>query len=167
MTSRKPAFLQWLSLIVAMGIATFFANHFGLLARIWHDDSSHMSSLVAALVVGTAAYIGVLCWRVPEGLRSTDQYDTDYTPPGWRRLLEIEDASEWGGVAADLSPAIGLAGTIYGLAQQAVALKEGGDVLALLGTALFSTLAGVTGFAVLLVLSHVLASSLRKARRAA
>ena len=165
MTPRKPAFLQWLSLIVAMGIATFFAVYFGLVARIWHDDASHMSSLVAALVIGTAIYIGWLCWRVPEGLRSTDQYDTDYTPPGWRRLLEIEDGAEWNGVAADLCPAIGLGGTIYGLAQQALALKEGGDVLALLGTALFSTLSGITGFAVVVVLSHVLQSALRRARR--
>jgi predicted permease len=165
MTAHKPAFLQWLSLIVAMGIATFFAVYFGLVARIWHDDASHMSSLVAALVVGTSGYIGYLCWRVPEYVGWS--HDEDDVPPGWLRLSELEDASEWGGVAADLSPAIGLAGTIYGLAQQAVALKEGGDVLALLGTALFSTLAGVTGFAVLLVLSHVLASSLRKARRAA
>jgi threonine/homoserine/homoserine lactone efflux protein len=167
MTPRKPAFLQWLSLIVAMGIATFFAVYFGLVARIWHDDASHMSSLVAALVVCTAIYIGWLCWRVPEYVGPFRDESHDDTLAGWRRLSELEDASEWGGVAADLSPAIGLAGTIYGLAQQAVALKEGGDVLALLGTALFSTLAGVTGFALLLVLSHVLSSSLRKARRAA
>lgn len=154
MIARKPAFLQWLSLVVAMGIATFFAAWFGLLARIWRDDSSHMSSLVAALVVGTAIYIGYLCWRVPED--------------GWRdpdTLLEIEHNAEWGGVAADLSPALGLAGTVFGLSQQATALRDGGDVLGLLGTALYSTLAGVTGFAVVLVLSHVLAAALRKARR--
>lgn len=165
MTARKPAFLQWLSLIVAMGIAVFFAYYFGIVARIWHDDASHMSSLVAALVAGTAAYIGWLCWRVPEGLRSTDYATTDETPPGWRRLLEIEDASEWGGTAADLAPALGLIGTVFGLSQQATALKEGGDVLALLGTALFSTLTGVAGFAVIVVLSHVLTSALRRARR--
>lgn len=157
MTSRKPAFLQWLSLIVAMGIATFFAAHFGLLARIWNDDTSHMSSLVAALVVGTAVYIGWLCWRVPDDVSDDLSF--------FDKLGEIEDAAEWPGVACDLCPAIGLAGTVYGLAQQAVALKEGGDVLALLGTALFSTLAGVSGFAVVLVLSHVLQSSLRRARR--
>lgn len=153
--ARKPAFLQWLSLIVAMGIATFFAGWFGLLTRIWHDDASHMSSLVAALVVGTAAYIGFLCWRMPDGLL-IDHLDD---------VCEIEDAAEWGGVAADLCPAVGLIGTVYGLAAQAVALKEGGDVLGLLGTALFSTLAGVSGFAVVLILSHVLNSSIRRVRR--
>jgi predicted permease len=154
--ARKPAFLQWLSIVVAIGIAVFFATYFGLVARIWRDDSSHMSSLIAALVIGTAAYIGWLCWRVPDdGLRG-GRLD---------EVVEIEDASEWGGIAADLCPAIGLAGTIYGLAQQAVALKEGGDVLALLGTALFSTLCGVTGFAIVLILSHILNSSLRRVRR--
>ena len=153
--ARKPAFLQWLSIVVAIGI-TIFATYFGLVARIWRDNSSHMSSLIAALVVGTAAYIGWLCWRIPDdGLRG-GRLD---------KVVEIEDASEWGGIAADLCPAIGLAGTIYGLAQQAVALKEGGDVLALLGTALFSTLCGVTGFAIVLILSHILNSSLRRVRR--
>lgn len=158
MLARKPAFLQWLSLVVAMGIATFYAVHFGLIARIWRDDTSHASSLVAALVFGTAIYIGVLCWRVPEGVWCLADRD---------RVSELEHAAEWNGVAADLSPALGLAGTVWGLAQQSEALKgEGGDVLALLGTALFSTLAGVTGFAVVLVLSHVLNASLRRARRA-
>ena len=161
-TFHKPAFLQWLSVVVAMGIATFFAAYFGLLGRVWHDDVSHMSSLVAALVVGTAAYIGYLCWRVPERV-PTD--DFDYVRLFSATVGAVEDASEWNGIAADLCPAIGLAGTIYGLAQQAAALKEGGDVLALLGTALFSTLCGVTGFAIVLILSHILNSSLRRARR--
>ena len=156
MIKNKAAFLQWLSLTVALGIAAFFASYFGLIARIWRDDLSHMSSLIATLVVGTAAYIGWLSWRVPEtgsrGVRLS-------------QVVEIEDAAEWGGIAADLCPALGLAGTIYGLAQQAVALKQGGDVLALLGTALFSTLCGVTGFAIVLILSHMLNSSLRRARR--
>jgi hypothetical protein len=153
---RKVAFLQWLSIVIAMGIAVFFAAYFGLVERIWRDDSSHLSSVVAALVVGTAAYIGWLCWRIPDaGSRSHSIAE----------ISEIEDAAEWNGIAADLCPAIGLAGTIYGLAQQAVALKEGGDVLALLGTALFSTLSGVTGFTIVLILSHVLNSSLRRARR--
>jgi predicted permease len=154
--ARNAAFLQWLSVVVAMGIALFFAAYFGLVARIWRDDSSHMSSVIAALVVGTAAYIGWLCWRVPDACSRGARL---------AEVSEIEDAAEWGGIAADLCPAIGLAGTIYGLAQQAVALKEGGDVLALLGTALFSTLSGVTGFAIVLILSHVLNSSLRRARR--
>jgi hypothetical protein len=156
MIARKSAFLQWLSIVVAMAIAVFFATYFGLVGRIWRDDSSHMSSLVAALVVGTAAYIGWLCWRVPDAGSRAGKVG---------EIVEIEDAAEWGGIAADLCPAIGLAGTIYGLAQQAVALRAGGDVLALLGTALFSTLCGVTGFAIVLILSHVLNSSLRKARR--
>jgi hypothetical protein len=154
--AHKPAFLQWLSIVLAMGIAVFFAAYFGLVSRIWRDDSSHMSSVVAALVVGTAAYIGWLCWRIPDAEVGSGRLD---------KVSEIEDAAEWGGIAADLCPAIGLAGTIYGLAQQAAALREGGDVLALLGTALFSTLCGVTGFAIVLVLSHILSSSLRRARR--
>jgi hypothetical protein len=156
MIKNKAAFLQWLSVAVALGIAAFFASYFGLIVRIWRDDLSHMSSLIAALVVGTAAYIGWLSWRVPE---------TDLRGVRLAEVVEIEDAAEWGGVAADLCPALGLAGTIYGLAQQAVALKQGGDVLALLGTALFSTLCGVTGFAIVLILSHILNSSLRRARR--
>jgi flagellar motor component MotA len=97
-----------------------------------------------------------LCWRVPDAGSHGDSL---------AEVLEIEDAAEWGAIAADLCPAIRLAGTIYGLAQQAVALKEGGDVLALLGTALFSTLSGVTGFAIVVILSHVLNSALRRARR--
>lgn len=160
--ARKPAFLQWLALIVAMGIATFFCGWFGLLTRIWRDDSSHMSSVVAALVIGTAAYIGYLCWRVPE--RTTVDLD-EFVDIYYERLAWIEDGAEWCPVAETLSPAIGLVGTIFGLEQQAVALREGGDVLGLLGTALYSTLAGVTGLAVVVVLSYVLASALRGARR--
>src|SRR5271170_7456229 len=84
--ARKSAFLQWLSIVVAVGIAVFFATYFGLVGRIWRDDSSHMSSLVAALVVGTAAYIGWLCWRLPDaGLRSGRSDE----------ILDIEDAAEW------------------------------------------------------------------------
>lgn len=156
MVARKAAFLQWLSVVVAMSITGYFVTYFGLMTRIWRDDLSHMSAVILALVVGTTLYVGWLCWRVPEV--GSDQ----------RRLaevVELEDAAEWGGIAADLCPALGLVGTIYGLAQQAVALKQGGDVLALLGTALFSTLCGVSGFAIVVVLSHVLNSSLRRARR--
>ena len=156
MLARKAPFMQWLSIVVATGIAFFFATYFGFVERIWRDDLSHMSAVIAALVTGTAAYLGWLCWRVP-----------DVGSHGGRlvEILELQDAAEWSDIAADLCPAIGLAGTIYGLAQQAVALKQGGDVLALLGTALFSTLCGVTGFAIVLILSHVLNSSLRRARR--
>lgn len=164
MMARKPAFLQWLALVVAMGIAAFYAGHFGVLSRIWRDDLSHASSLVAALVVGTTAYIGLLCWRVPDEL-PTDTMAREEVDYWFDTITEIEDANEWSGVAADLSPAIGLAGTIWGLAQQAAALREGGDVLALLGTALFSTLSGICGFSAILILSHVLQSSLRGARR--
>ena len=156
MVARKAAFLQWLSVVVAMCVMGYFAAYFGLLMRIWHDDLSHMSAIILAVVAGTTAYVGWLCWRVPEAGSERG---------GLAEVVELEDAAEWGGIAADLCPALGLAGTIYGLAQQAVALKQGGDVLALLGTALFSTLCGVTGFAIVLVLSHVLNSSLRRARR--
>src|SRR5580704_9479475 len=90
--ARKAAFLQWLSIVVAMAIAFFFAAYFGLVARIWRDDSSHMSSVVAALAVGTAAYIGWLCWRMPDACSRRDSL---------AELSEIEDAAEWGGIAAD------------------------------------------------------------------
>jgi len=153
---RRAAFFQFLAVAVALSIAVFFAGWFGLLTRIWVSDLSHMSSVIAALTLATTIYIGVLCWFVPDG---------EWFHGFHERMRKLEDASEWCGTAADLSPALGLIGTIYGLAQQAIALREGGDVLALLGTALFSTMAGVTGFAVILVLSHTLNASLKRARR--
>lgn len=153
---RRQAFLSWLAVSIAFGIAAFFAGYFGLMARIWNSDLSHMSSVVAALTVATALYIGVLCWSVPDG---------DWFHGFHERMRSLEDQAEWCGTAADLAPALGLIGTIYGLAQQAMALRDGGDVLALLGTALYSTFAGVSGFAIILVLSHVLSASLKRARR--
>ena len=42
--ARRGAFQQWLSIVVAMGIAVFFA---------------------AALVVGTASYVGWSCYQMP------------------------------------------------------------------------------------------------------
>src|SRR5581483_1296637 len=153
---RRAAFLQYLAVVVALAIAVFFAGWFGLLARVWSSDASHMSSVVAALTLATVIYIGVLTWHVPDG---------EWFHGFHERMRSLEDHQEWCGTAADLSPALGLIGTIFGLAEQAMALREGGDVLALLGTALFSTMSGVTGFAVILVLSHVLSSSLKRARR--
>jgi predicted permease len=82
MVARKAAFVQWLSVVAAMGIAVFFAAYFGLVSRIWRDDSSHLSSVVAALVIGTAAYIGWLCWRIP---------DVGSSSGGASEVLEIEE----------------------------------------------------------------------------
>lgn len=165
MKARKPAFLQWLALMVALGIATFYAGHFGLLSRIWLGDASHMSAAVAALVLGTAGYIGYMCWIVPEKWERGEDIEYGRISRFKRGLSEIEDHAEWCPVAETLSPALGLVGTIMGLEQQALALREGGDVLGLLGTALYSTFAGVVGLAIIVLLSHVLSSALRKARR--
>lgn len=153
---RRQAFLSWLAVSIAFGIAAFFAGYFGLLSRIWVADLSHMSSVVAALTVATALYIGVLCWSVPDG---------EWFHGFHERMRSLEDQTAWCETAAELAPALGLIGTIFGLAEQARALRDGGDVLGLLGTALFSTLAGICGFAIITVLSHVLSSSLKRARR--
>lgn len=152
---KRMAFFSWLAVTIATFIGLFFAGHFGLLSSIWHKDLSYMSSVIGALVICTIAYLGCLSWMVP-----------DKWFHGHHEICRLlEDQANWGLVAADISPALGLCGTIFGLSQQAAALREGGDVLGMLGTSLFSTLAGVAGFAIIILQTHLLESSLRRARR--
>lgn len=156
MMPRRAAFLQWLAIMIGLSIAAFYAGYCGLIDRIWKNDLSHMSVVIAAVAVGSALYIGMLCWKVPDNFQHADG-----------RLSYLEDGSEWGGFAANVCPMLGLFGTVYGISLQTAALKEGGDVLSLLSTALFTTMCGVLACAAIGLLNFVLQAALRRGRRGA
>jgi hypothetical protein len=59
----KRCFLQWFVLLLSYGTAAFFAAYYGLLQSIWRTDVTYMTSVIGAIFVAAALYIGFESWR--------------------------------------------------------------------------------------------------------
>jgi hypothetical protein len=61
MKSIKPFYIWWVTnLFVASGV--FWAWHNGIIAKIWHDDVTMITSLLAILYIVTTAMIGYIAY---------------------------------------------------------------------------------------------------------
>jgi flagellar motor component MotA len=61
MKSIKPFYIWWITnLIVASGV--FWAWHSGIIAKIWHDDVTMITSGLAVLYLVTTAMIGYIAY---------------------------------------------------------------------------------------------------------
>jgi hypothetical protein len=146
-------FLSHFVLCLAVAAAAFFAALNGVFQTIYASDLSHMTSVLAALFVGSAAWLGWQAWRV-------DASDTGYDPPGG-----AQGAASFGHLAERLCVMAGLAGTTIGLSLQATALMSGAASFGALSTSLYTTASGVVAAALIAVLTHNLESGIGRRRR--
>ena len=58
----RITFLSHFTICLAFAAGTFFAVVNGVPQTIWANDQSMMTSVIAALFVGSASYLGWLAW---------------------------------------------------------------------------------------------------------
>lgn len=143
-THARAAFLSWFVLVLAIAAGAFFATVNHVPQMVWAGDASHMTSVIAALFVGSVAWIGRQSWRVGSDL--------------------AVDAS-FGHLSERLAVMLGLAGTTIGLSLQAKALMSGSASFGALSTSLYTTATGVVAAGLLAVLTHCLEVGIRRATR--
>ena len=112
-----------------------------MFAVVWVNDESMMTSVIGALFVGTAVWLGWQAWRV------------DAADPSFGHLAER------------LLPMLGLFGTAFGLSLQAKALAAGAAGFAPLATSLYCTACGVLAAALVAVMTFNLEAGIRRAVR--
>lgn len=120
----------------------FFATVNGVPQIIFREDQSMMTSVIAALFVGTAAYLGWLAWNVSA---TTD--------------------AGFGHLAERLAVMIGFVGTAMGLSLQAKALAAGAASFDALATSLFTTVTGGAAAALIAIMTYSLEAGVARAKR--
>ena len=145
--NARLTFLSHFVICLACVGVFFFAWTRGVPQMVYATDASMMTSVIAALFVGTAAYLGRQAWLVD-------------SPRG--RAVDAEDGHE----AQELVVMAGLLGTALGLSMQAVALASNGSAsFVALATALYTTACGVGASAVIKVMTRNLERGMKRAGR--
>ena len=76
----RLSFLSHFVLCLAIAAAAFFAYRAGLFAVVWANDQSMMTSVIGALFVGTAVWLGWQAWRVDAANSSLATSPTVFSP---------------------------------------------------------------------------------------
>lgn len=142
---------HWILCLICAG-AFWFGWAYGIPQFVYASDASMMTSAIAVLVAGSAAWLGWQAWRAEDRIVVND------------RLVAAAN-SDFGEEAQLLAPALGMLGTVIGLSMQAKALVAGAAGLGALSTSLFTTGAGIAGFIILKILTMNLEAGLKRAAR--
>lgn len=151
----RLTFLSWFVLNLAIAAGAFFAWTAGIPQLVWAGDLSHATSVIAALFVGSAAWLGWQSWKADGPLVWLEHR---------RKPQSTADAS-YGHLAERLCVMLGLAGTTIGLSLQGKALMSGGASFGALSTSLFTTATGIVAAGLLAVLVFNLEAGLRRSAR--
>ena len=149
----RLTFLSHFVICLAVAAAAFFAWRAGVLAQVYVQDASMMTSAIAALFVGATVWLGWQAWGADDSFRED-----------WDGNRVFSDAS-FGHLAERLLPMLGLFGTAFGLSLQAKALAGGAAGFAPLATSLYCTAAGVLAAALVAVMTFNLEAGIRRARQ--
>lgn len=139
---RRLTFLSHFVICLACVALVFFAAVNGVPQMIFSVDQSMMTSVIAALFVGAAVYIGWLAWNVSA---TTD--------------------TGFGHLAERLAVMIGFVGTAMGLSLQAKALAGGSASFEALATSLFTTMCGGVAAALIAVMTYSLEAGVAREKR--
>ena len=155
---ERLCFLSHFVLSLAAGAAAFFAWINGVPQTIFADDQSMATSVIGALFVGTALYLGRQSWMV-------DEIETSER----RTLKRMGDGvtADFGHLAERLAVMCGFVGTAIGLSLQAKALAGGATSFTALATSLFTTACGGVAAALIAIMTFNLEAGIRRRRRAA
>lgn len=156
----RPTFTAWFVQVLACAGIAFFAWQNGVPQTIYANDMSMMTSVIAALFVGTVAYLGRQAWAADEPPRYLG-LDTS----GRRIDGRAGAASDFGHLAERLAVMAGFVGTAIGLSMQAKSLAGGATSFTALATSLFTTASGGTAAALIAIMTYSLETGIRRARR--
>jgi len=171
----RRTFLLWFVEVLAVSGGAFFAWTRGVPQAVWANDMSMMTSVIAALFVGTAAWLGWQAWNADEPV--WDGRGFQITSAGVS-VFEVGDRVEISGIrthspSADFghsaerwSVMLGLLGTTLGLSLQAHALQASGtSSFGALATSLYTTGSGILSALLIGVMVFSLESGIRRARK--
>jgi hypothetical protein len=146
---QHAPFLRWLLIVVPITIAAFFAFHLGFFHEMWEKDQSYIGFSIFAIFAAASGWIGRLTYKESgKGLEL-----------GWflsRHFLTLGMAGTVIGMIMIFSGGFeNFSGGDAGSVQRLILKLSNG-----LGTALYTTLAGLASFALLqaqlLNLTHTL-----------
>jgi hypothetical protein len=160
---QRLTFLTHVVLCLAYTAGAFFAWRAGVPQIVWATDRSMMTSVIAALVAGSAIYMAQKAWWL-------GSVENTFGPGSTARHTLVgrafpDNHFAFGHLAQLLSPAIGMFGTAVGLSMQAKELVRGAASFEALSTSLYATAAGVAGFIALAVMTHSLECGIRRAQQ--
>ena len=154
----RLTFIAHFILCLACLGALFFAWSAGVPQFIYSTDVSMMTSVIAALFVGTTAWMGWQAWLADE-------------PPTYLGLdargMRIDGrppvSAKWGAYAAELSLILGVIGMALGLAMQGKTIGAGGTaIFAAWATQLYATIAGCVACGIIILMTFNLESGLER-----
>ncbi len=152
-------FLSHFVLCLACAGLAFFAWVNGVPQIIWASDMSMMTSVIGALFVGSAAWLGRQAWRIGEPMSD------DRGPSGGPSSFAVLPSSDYGHLAERLCVMAGFVGTAIGLSLQAKSLAGGATSFAALATSLFTTATGGAAAALIAIMTFNLEAGVRRAQR--
>lgn len=158
MTTIRLTFLSHFVICLACMGLSFFAWVNGVPQTIWANDMSMMTSVIAALFLGTTAWLGYQAWKVGDRRTETVEHDDD---------LKIDCRSptaDFGHLSERLCVIAGFVGTAIGLSLQAKSLAGGATSFTALATSLFTTASGGTSAALIAIMTFNLEAGIRRAR---
>ena len=155
----RLTFLSHFVLCLACAGLAFFAWVNGVPQMIWANDMSMMTSVIGALFVGSAAWLGWQAWQIGEPMSN---YRRRTGAPASSTLLP---SSDYGHLAERLCVMVGFVGTAIGLSMQARSLAGGATSFTALATSLFTTASGGTAAALIAIMTFNLEAGVRRARR--
>jgi hypothetical protein len=148
-------FLSHFILCLACAGLAFFSWVNGVPQIIWASDMSMMTSVIGALFVGSAAWLGRQAWRIGEPM-SDDNGPSSFA---------VLPSSDYGHLAERLCVMAGFVGTAIGLSLQAKSLAGGATSFAALATSLFTTATGGAAAALIAIMTFNLEAGVRRAQR--
>lgn len=155
MTNRL-CFLSHFVICLAVAAGAFFATINGIPQLIYANDLSHMTSVIAAIFLASAGWLGWQSWRAGEA-PPRDVYG--------RFVAHAHEDAALGRLAEKLCVRTGLAGTVIGLSMQAKALASGAAGFGALATSLYPTVVGIVASSLVAILVHNLASGAARMRQ--
>jgi hypothetical protein len=160
----RLTFLSHFILCLACTGVSFFAYQRGVFQTIYASDMSMMTSVIAAIFVGTAIYFGKQAWVIDSS--SADEAVYIPAPDGSTIFRRIYGPSaDVGHLAERLCVMAGFVGTAIGLSMQAKALAGGATSFTALATSLFTTASGGTAAALIAIMTFSLECGIKRARR--
>ena len=155
---NRLTFLSHFTICLAVAAAAWFAHEEGIFAAIYDNDQSMSTSVIGALFVVTALYLGRQAWVVDERRESRRRLGVSQETPRHRAQVD----PSFGHLAERLAVISGFVGTAIGLSLQAKALAGGAASFAALATSLFTTACGGTAAALIAVLTYNLEAGIRR-----
>ncbi len=119
---------------------------------------SMMTSVIGALFVGSAVWLGFEAWRIGE-LTSDNKGGSDLPS-----FIFLTPSSDYGHLAERLCVMAGFVGTAIGLSLQAKSLAGGMTSFTALATTLFTTASGGAAAALIAIMTFNLEAGTRRAQ---